>query len=121
MSRARGGTSRLRGHEIRGSRLSCFPRRRAGSHLINGVFALWSLPRRVRHHSRSPAHWNSRWERWSSRWPSAHGPINAPRSISIHRKEAIEEVEQGNAAAVDSASELLELLKARSEGGGPAG
>jgi carbon storage regulator len=41
--------------------------------------------------------------------------INAPRSVSIYRKEAIEQVERGNAAAIESATELLELLNARSE------
>jgi carbon storage regulator len=36
--------------------------------------------------------------------------INAPRSISILRKETVEQVSEGNAAALDSATELLELL-----------
>jgi carbon storage regulator len=36
--------------------------------------------------------------------------INAPRSISILRKETVEQVSLGNAAALDSANELLELL-----------
>lgn len=41
--------------------------------------------------------------------------IQAPRSVSIHRKEAIEQVELGNAAAVDSATGLLELLRSPRE------
>jgi carbon storage regulator len=36
--------------------------------------------------------------------------INAPRAISIFRKEAVEQVERGNAAAVDAAAGLLDLL-----------
>jgi carbon storage regulator len=36
--------------------------------------------------------------------------IQAPRTISIFRKEAVEQVELGNAAAVDSATGLLELF-----------
>jgi carbon storage regulator len=36
--------------------------------------------------------------------------INAPRSISILRKETVEQVSLCNAAALDSANELLELL-----------
>jgi carbon storage regulator len=39
--------------------------------------------------------------------------INAPRSISIYRKEAVEQVERGNVAAVDSATGLLALLSAQ--------
>jgi carbon storage regulator len=44
--------------------------------------------------------------------------INAPRSISIYRKEAVEQVELGNAAAIDSATELLDLLRPRPLQGG---
>ncbi len=36
--------------------------------------------------------------------------IQAPRSVSILRKETIEQVELGNAAAIDSASSLLDLM-----------
>jgi carbon storage regulator len=36
--------------------------------------------------------------------------INAPRSIAILRKETVEQVSLGNAAALDSATELLEML-----------
>jgi carbon storage regulator len=36
--------------------------------------------------------------------------IQAPRSISILRKETIEQVELDNAAAVDSAAGLLEFV-----------
>ena len=35
--------------------------------------------------------------------------INAPRRISIFRKEAVEQVERGNAAAVDAAAGLSNL------------
>lgn len=41
--------------------------------------------------------------------------ISAPRSVSIFRKEAIEQVERGNAAAVQSANELLEWLGGNAE------
>jgi carbon storage regulator len=36
--------------------------------------------------------------------------IKAPRSISILRKETVEQVEMGNTEAVDSAAGLLELI-----------
>lgn len=36
--------------------------------------------------------------------------IKAPRRISIFRKEAVEQVERGNAAAVAAAAGLLDLL-----------
>lgn len=36
--------------------------------------------------------------------------IKAPRSVTILRKETVEQVEQGNAAAVASVTELTEWL-----------
>jgi carbon storage regulator len=38
--------------------------------------------------------------------------IKAPRDVTIYRKETVEQVEQGNAAAVDSAAGLMDLLNA---------
>jgi carbon storage regulator len=37
--------------------------------------------------------------------------VNAPRSVAILRKEAVELVRMGNAAAVDSAPALLDLAR----------
>ena len=36
--------------------------------------------------------------------------IKAPRRVSIFRQEAIEQVERGNATAIDAAPGLLDLL-----------
>jgi carbon storage regulator len=36
--------------------------------------------------------------------------IRAPQSVAIHRKEVVEQVQEGNAAAIMSATELLDLL-----------
>jgi carbon storage regulator len=37
--------------------------------------------------------------------------IQAPRSVTILRKETVEQVEAGNAAAVDAVPDLLKLLR----------
>jgi len=37
--------------------------------------------------------------------------IKAPRSVSIFRKETVEQVALGNAAAIDSAEGLIDLLR----------
>jgi len=47
--------------------------------------------------------------------------INAPRSITVFRKEAVEQVERENAAAVQSATELLDWLGTNSEPAAPSG
>jgi carbon storage regulator len=36
--------------------------------------------------------------------------IQAPRAVTILRKETVEQVEAGNAAAIDAAPDLLKLL-----------
>jgi carbon storage regulator len=36
--------------------------------------------------------------------------IQAPRSVTIFRKETVEQVKRGNATAIDSAAGLLDLL-----------
>jgi carbon storage regulator len=36
--------------------------------------------------------------------------IKAPRSVTLLRKEVVEQVELGNAAAIDSAEGLLDLI-----------
>jgi carbon storage regulator len=46
--------------------------------------------------------------------------IQAPRAISIFRKEAVEQVELGNAAAVNAAAGWLDLLTDLPEPGNPA-
>jgi carbon storage regulator len=46
--------------------------------------------------------------------------IQAPRAISIFRKEAVEQVELGNAAAVNAAAGWLDLLDDFTEPGNPA-
>jgi carbon storage regulator len=43
--------------------------------------------------------------------------IKAPREVSIYRKEAVEQVELGNTAAVDSATGLMDLLRALPDAG----
>jgi carbon storage regulator len=43
--------------------------------------------------------------------------IKAPREVSVLRKEVIRQVEQGNAAAVDSVEGLMELIAAEGEPG----
>jgi carbon storage regulator len=37
--------------------------------------------------------------------------IQAPRAVSILRKETVEQVEMGNAAAIDSAADLFALVQ----------
>ena len=42
--------------------------------------------------------------------------INAPRSVSILRREVVEQVEEGNLAAIDAAAGVMDLVGAEKTG-----